>query len=134
MIFDTSVVLRILKDEHFMGSVKGKVDEEVKISTISAYELLRGAIYMNIAHHSKKELNIILDVVSSMNVVELGREGAKIASYIWARLKEKGVSLNDADILIAATCVQNNDKLLTLDKDFKKIKEVHDKFDVEVIE
>ncbi len=134
MIFDTSVVLKILEDREFFEKIKSFVHEEVKITSITAYELLRGAIYIKLSIHSEKEMNIILSLISDVDVVPFEKEDAKIASAIWAKLKEKGVFVSDADILIASTCIRNKEKLLTLDKDFLKIKEIYEEFDVEVLD
>ncbi len=123
-----------MEDREFFEKIKSFVHEEVKITSITAYELLRGAIYIKLSIHSEKEMNIILSLISDVDVVPFEREDAKIASAIWAKLKEKGVFVNDADILIASTCIRNKEKLLTLDKDFLKIKEIHEGFDVEVLD
>ena len=40
-----------------------------------------------------------------------------------ADLLRNGKKVNDLDIMIAASCVINNLKLVTADEDFKKIKE-----------
>jgi len=133
LIFDTSVVLKILKDREFLKLIKSSVNDEIKISTVSVYELLRGAMYMKIAYHSEKELNVIFGLISDVSIIPLGKEDAKIASYIWARLKERGATLSDADILIASACIANNEKLLTLDMDFNKIRDVYEKFEFEIL-
>ncbi len=133
MIFDTSTVLQILKDRDFFEKIKDKIDGEIKITSITAYELLRGAIYLKITKHSEKELNVILSFISELEVVPFGRDDVKIAAYIWGKLKSKGTLVNDADILIASICAGNRQKLLTIDEDFRKIKEVYDEFEVEFL-
>ncbi len=133
MIFDTSTAVQILKYKDFFEKIKGQIDEEVKITSITVYELLRGATYLKIARQSERELNVILSFISELEVVPLGRDEAKIASYIWGKLKSKGTPVSDADILIASICVANKQKLLTIDEDFKKIKDVYDDFEVEFL-
>jgi len=133
LIFDTSTVLQILKDRDFFEKIKDKIDGEIKITSITAYELLRGAIYLKITKHSEKELNVILSFISELEVVPFGRDDVKIAAYIWGKLKSKGTLVNDADILIASICAGNRQKLLTIDEDFRKIKEVYDEFEVEFL-
>ena len=133
MIFDTSIVLQILKDKEFFENIKDKIDEEIKITSVSVYELLRGAIYIKLTRNSEKELNILLDLFSDISIIPFTSEDAKIASIIWAKLKAEGLGINDADIMISAICIRNEEKLLTLDKDFEMIKRVHENFDVEII-
>ena len=134
MIFDTSVVLQILKDKEFFENIKDEIDEEVKITSVSVYELLRGAIYVKLTRNSEKELNILLDIFSDVSIIPFTSEDAKIASIIWAKLKAEGISISDADIMISAICIRNGEKLLTLDRDFEMIKRVHENFDVEILQ
>ncbi|MEM0053389.1 MAG: type II toxin-antitoxin system VapC family toxin [Nitrososphaeria archaeon] len=132
MIFDTSIILKILSDKEFFDKLN--ISEEVKITSVTAYELLRGAFYSNLTSGRDRELNIILSLISELNVVPFRSEDARIASYIWAKLKEKGMIVNDADILIASICIGNKEKLLTLDKDYDKIKNVYEKIDLEILD
>ncbi|MEM3886502.1 MAG: type II toxin-antitoxin system VapC family toxin, partial [Candidatus Methanomethylicia archaeon] len=108
--------------------------EEVKITSVTAYELLRGAFYSNLTSGRDRELNIILSLISELNVVPFGLEDARIASYIWAKLKEKGIIVNEAYILIASICIRNKEKLLTLDKDYDKIKSIYEKIDIKILD
>lgn len=131
MIFDTSLILKILSDKGFLDKLD--VSEEVKITSITAYELLRGAMYVNIVRGRDRELNVMLSLISELNVIPFTSEDAKIASYIWAKLKETGKIVSDADILIASICANNNERLLTLDEDYEKIKSIYEKLEVRVL-
>ena len=133
MIFDTSIVLQILKDRKFFEEIESILTEEIKITSVSIYELLRGATHIKIAKNSEKELNILLSMFSELSVFSFGKDDAKIASCVWAKLKERGTLINDADIMIASICIKNKERLLTLDRDFKKIEEVHSELEVEVL-
>ncbi|MEM2661311.1 MAG: type II toxin-antitoxin system VapC family toxin [Nitrososphaeria archaeon] len=132
MIFDTSIILKILSDKEFFDKLN--ISEEVKITSVTAYELLRGAFYSNLTSGRDRELNIILSLISELNVVPFRLEDARIASYIWAKLKEKGMIVNDAEIMIASICIRNKEKLLTLDKDYDKIKSIYEKIDIEILD
>ncbi|MEM2276901.1 MAG: type II toxin-antitoxin system VapC family toxin [Thermoproteota archaeon] len=89
-------------------------------------------VYINITSRRDREFNVILSLISELNVIPFTLEDAKIASYIWARLKEAGKVVSDADILIASVCANNKEKLLTLDEDYEKIKSVYENLEVEV--
>jgi len=134
LIFDTSIVLQILKNRDFYRDMREIVDEDVKITSITAYELLRGAIFVRLTRHSDREMNVIMSLLSEISVLPFGSEESRIASYIWAMLKEKGVSINDADIMISSICIGAKEKLITLDRDFEKIKGVYEGFEVEILE
>ena len=58
---------------------------------------------------------------------------AEISAIIWARLRDKGYEVNEADIMISAISMREHEELLTLDKDFELIKTVAE-LDVEVLE
>lgn len=131
MIFDTSTVLRILSDRKFLDAIN--ISEEVMITSVTTYELLRGAMYVNIIRRRDRELNVILSLISELTVIPFTSEDSKVASYIWARLKENGKTVSDADILIAAICISNKEKLLTLDEDYEKIKSVYETLELEVL-
>ena len=134
MIFDTSVILQTLKDVKFYRNIRNIISEDVKITPVSVYELLRGAMYIRLTKHSEKEMNVILGLISDLSVLPFGYEEGRIASYLWAKLKEKGITISDADVMISAICISSGEKLMTLDNDFEKIKEVYDRFEVVVLE
>jgi len=69
----------------------------VRIISITAYELLRGAMYINVTGRRDRELNITLSLISELTVIPFTSEDAKIASHIQAKLKEAGKVVSDAD-------------------------------------
>ncbi len=133
MIFDTSVILRILKDENFFESLKKNVSEEIKITSISVYELLRGAIFKKIQENSEKEINLILNLVENIEMLPFSKKESKIASIIWAKLRRKGITISDADVMISSISLSFNEKLITLDRDFLKIKRIEPNFKVKIL-
>lgn len=133
MILDTSVVLQVLKDKSFFEKLKEKIDDEVKITSITAYELLRGAAYIKLKHGRENELELIRDFVENIEVLPFDVGDAETSAIIWASLRDKGYEVNDADIMISAISIREHEKLLTLDNDFGLIKTVAE-LDVEVLE
>jgi len=83
---------------------------------------------------SDKELNALLDLFSDVEVIPFTLEDAKIASTVWAKLKTKGLTINDADIMISAVCIRCGERLMTLDRDFEKVKAVCDDLQLEILE
>ena len=133
MIFDTSVVVKILRDKKFFEKIKRNINEEIRLTSISVYELLRGAVYKKFRDNSERELNIILKVIESLEILSFSEKEAKISAILWGKLRKNGIAVNDADVMISSTAISNNEKLLTIDKDFEKIKKVEPKLDVEII-
>ena len=49
MILDTSVVIRILKEREFFEKIRDLIGD-VRITSVKAYELMRGAEYMMVRY------------------------------------------------------------------------------------
>ena len=123
MIFDTSAILQVLKDERFVNKLEEKGVGEVAVTSITAYELLRGAAYLA-RRGSERELRVITRMLSELPVIPFTYEDARIASLLWSKLRERGTFVNDADILIASISLRRGDVLVSIDEDFQRIKEV----------
>lgn len=54
---------------------------------------------------------MILSIISELEILAFEKEDAKIAAYIWSKLKAKGAMINDADLLISAICIRNKQKI-----------------------
>ena len=123
MIFDTSTILQVLKDERFISKLEEIGVGEIAVTSITAYELLRGAAYLA-KRGSERELRVIVRMLSELPVIPFTHEDARVASLLWSKLRERGTPVNDADILIASISLRLEDVLVSLDEDFQKIKEV----------
>ncbi|MEM2727187.1 MAG: PIN domain-containing protein [Archaeoglobaceae archaeon] len=132
MIVDTSVLLRILKDRKFFEKIKSKI-ADYKITSITAYELLRGASYLKLKG-SSKELEVLEDFLHETDIVPFTRDDLKLSANIWAKLKDKGIIVSDAVVIISAICMRNKEKLITLEGDFRYVKEIFKEFELEILE
>ena len=84
-------------------------DENICITVINTYEILKGFKWEN---NIKKETQFkeFLEDVSEFSI----DDGViNIASDIYAKLRKKGKTISDADILIAAIVIKNNGILIT---------------------
>lgn len=122
---DTSVLV-----EHLSGNEKiaeGLENGSFKASTVSFFELFRGALRSEYEQHNMSVVQNRLDWIER---ADFGEEAARNAAVIEKELEEKGDMISLADILIAATCMSEGEKMLTTDQDFEKIEEL----EAEVIE
>jgi len=105
-MFDTDAVIEMLQKRRYMAGA---------ISVITLIEVLRG-IEAEKRHRVKELLNESFDILNINNQV--------IETYctIYRGLKERGVVVPDADILIAATAISNNMVLKSRDKHFQALK------------
>ncbi len=132
MIFDTSLILRILKDKNFFNNLKEKIDEDVKVTSITVYELLRGAAYVKLKRGRTYEYNLIRSFMEDVEILPFTPKDSEISAMIWARLREKGYEASDVDIMISAISIRTQEKLLALDRDFEFIKNVTE-LDVDIL-
>jgi len=105
-LLDTDIVIELLKEKKY---------EVGAISVITIIKVLRG-IKAPKRPKVKKLLEESFDLLSLDNKV--------IESYcnIYQRLKEEGMLIPDADILIAATAISQGIGLKTRDEHFKVLK------------
>ena len=124
MIFDTCFFVDLLRSSDL--AVKQKAEEfdaklmQKAVSSLTVFELWRGAIRCAKTEQEKKKIDLLLD---SFVVYPLNSEVAKKAAEIEAELLESGHMLELEDILIAATALVKNMPLLTRNvKHFQRIK------------
>ena len=132
MIFDTSIVLQVLKDRSFFESLREKINEEVKITSITVYELLRGAAYIKLRYGRDYEYNLVRNFVDDIEILPFTSRDSEVSAMIWAKLRERGYEVSDADIMISAISIREEEKLITLDRDFEYIRNVAE-LDVDIL-
>ncbi len=132
MIFDTSIVLQVLKNRSFFESLREKINEEVKITSITAYELLRGAAYIKLRYGRDYEYNLVRSFVEDIEILPFTSRDSDVSAMIWAKLRERGYEVSDADIMISAISIREEEKLITLDRDFEYIRNVAE-LDVDIL-
>jgi tRNA(fMet)-specific endonuclease VapC len=91
----------------------------VAITTITYYELLKGASFSLMRQENLSEIK---KVIASMVVVDLSLDACAEAAEIYRELKEDGRLIGEFDIIIAAMARTNHEALLTFDKHFKYVK------------
>src|SRR3990167_9739494 len=112
-ILDTSILIELLHGTQIGRQISEEIKEEVATTVFSIYELKKG--------ERKNEAEIIDLFLSNIKVLDFGVLAARESSKIEKELSEKGKLINRVDIFIASICNVEQAKLITLDKDFKKI-------------
>lgn len=98
-----------------------KIDEltkngNVSITTITYYELLKGA---SLSSMRQENLSEITKALANMVILDLSLEACAEAAEINRELKDGGCLIGEFDIIIAAIARNNHEALLTRDKHFK---------------
>ena len=121
MIFDTSALLAILRDRKALEKLE-EVDM-LRIPSICAFELLRGAVYLNVSKGSKRELEVVMGIIEDAEIIPFEWSDVRIASYLWAKLRNRGMTVPDPEVMVAATAIRLGEKVVTADKHSQAINE-----------
>ncbi len=113
VVVDTNVAIEYLKGNAKVAAAVDSYSERggVAITAISRYELLQRI--------SKDQS--VLSFISEVEAYAFDRKAADKAAELWHRLKTKGKTVDDIDLLIASVAASNGETLLTLDKAFGNI-------------
>jgi tRNA(fMet)-specific endonuclease VapC len=121
VVLDTNIMVSLLKDEEEAKEKIGSLErsgERISTTTISAYELLKGA---QISSRSEENLAKVRELISSLQVLGLSIGACEQASKIYKELRHRGKMIGEFDILIAAIVGIYDEKLVSKDIDFKAI-------------
>jgi predicted nucleic acid-binding protein len=123
MIFlDTDILSYFLRGDDVITSNVSQIierGEEIGLTTINAYEILKGFRYKN----NKKKETLFLEILNNLSVFSFDNISINIAADIYASLRKSGQTISDADVIIAAIVIGNNGILVTNNnKHFRNIK------------
>jgi len=102
-LLDTSILIAFLRgEEDVVAKVEEYLEEfdRLSLSIITYYEILRGLKYID----NEKKSRDFEELMDKSELITLDREIIDKASGIYADLKRRGELIEDADILIAASC------------------------------
>jgi predicted nucleic acid-binding protein len=123
-LLDTCILIAFLKGEQ---NVVVKVEEyleefeKLTLSIIAYYEILRGLKYLG----NESKLTSFKELMDKSEIITLDIEITDIASEIYAELMRRGELIEDADILIAASCMVKGMVLVTDNEEhFRRIEKL----------
>ncbi len=105
-LFDTSIIIKMLREKQFQVGA---------ISIITLIEILRGT-----SASKRKIVKKLLE--GAFEIITIDNEVILEYCKLYEKLKVKGLILPDADLLIAASAKAYNMKLITMDKDFERLR------------
>ncbi|MGF1676793.1 MAG: type II toxin-antitoxin system VapC family toxin [Rivularia sp. (in: cyanobacteria)] len=124
-LLDTNIVSYILKKRNL--AVNRKLEEvrrlgkKVFVSCITYYEIKRGLLALN-ATRQLADFNSLFRIYP---ILYLDIEIIETACRIHANLKNKGRTIQDADVLIAATAITRGLILVSNDSDMLRVEEIN---------
>ncbi len=118
---ETSFIIDLLQGKEIVKALKEEIDRtetRLTIAAPSVMELWTGAL---ISGQSEKEKSKIIELLQSLEILNLDEKSAKEAAEIEAELIQKGLTIETEDIMIAAIARINNEKLITGDAHYARI-------------
>lgn len=105
-LLDTDAIIELLRKKTY---------EAGYISIITLIEVLRG-----VQDETRMEVKKLLE--ESFDVTSLDNKAIITYCTLYQKLREKGETIPDADLLVAATAISSNLHLKTGDKHFERLK------------
>lgn len=105
-LLDTDIIIEMLRERrHEVGAV----------SIITLIEVLRG-----LEAGKRPKVKELLE--GSFELLSLDNEGVETYCRLYQKLREEGMALPDADLLIAATAISHGIALKTRDEHFERLR------------
>ena len=112
VILDSSIIIDALrKKKTALDLIEACAEkEQIAITVINKYEILRGA--------AEKDTELVSGLLSQLLIYDFEDSVVNEAIKAHKKLVEKGKMVNELDVLIAGIATANNETLITKDKDF----------------
>ncbi len=118
LILDSSVLIAAERGRFDLPALfRDKADESFCIAAITASELLHGVERADTAERREKRSRYVEDVLRQLPVMDFDLTTARRHATIWAALEMKRQLIGPHDMLIAATAIDGNHGLVTLNRD-----------------
>lgn len=115
-VLDSSAIIEIIEKRPKSEKVLALVGDTNFVTTsICLQEILTGVV-------SERDLFIFENVLAQAEILEHDADAALEGAKIMRSLIRSGSKINIADVFTAGIVQSNNAELITLDKDFSKIK------------
>lgn len=117
-IVDTNVMIDALNGvERAVEIFRRHKGEEVSTTVVNKYEFVRGLLSSKLSDIKKEEYT---DFIDRFKLYELTSRSVGFCSDVYLKLKSNGRLINELDIIILGICVENNELLITSDRDFDR--------------
>lgn len=123
-LLDTSIFIAFLRGEQ---DVVAKIEEyleefdRLSLSIITCYEILRGLKYLG----NERKIRSFEELMDKSEIITLDKESIEKASEIYAELMRRGELIEDADTLIAASCLVKGMVMVTDNEEhFRRIEDL----------
>lgn len=124
LVFDASVLIAIEKgDEAILQKLK-KLSKDYPASPVLPF-IIHFEFSYGLKKRKPKKIDKLFEFLNSFNLLEITSKTSDILSDLKLKYDKKGISFSLTDLLIASQVIENRMVLVTMDKDFEKIKELN---------
>lgn len=112
-ILDTDLIVGMLRGgEDAIKKINdiGKRDDNLCTTSITSYELLKGAY---ISSNPEKNVPDVLNFLGNIQILDFDLNASNICAKIYSYLKRKGILTNTMDQMIASISISANKTLIT---------------------
>lgn len=114
VLIDSNVLIAIeRKGVDISSFIRGREDEEMFLSVVSASELLHGVYHAKERGTRSKRLAFVEAVLIAFPVLEIDLATARFHAQLWNDLEEAGIMIGLNDSWIAATCLAHDFAIVT---------------------
>ena len=114
VLMDSNVLIGLERGGASLASfVRGREEEEMFISVVTASELLHGVHRATSAKSRATRLAFVEAVLIALPVLELDLATARSHAQLWSDLVRRGVMIGAHDAWLAATCLAHGLTLVT---------------------
>ena len=110
ILIDTDICIELLNGNKQILRKREQYESMIGISFMSVAELYYGA---EKSSDPNRNITIIEELLLSLEIIQTDIQILKRFGSIKAYLQKNGISLADADVLIAATTLERSEKLIT---------------------
>lgn len=119
-LIETSSIINYFREDPVTVSIINKISEDISSSYICLSELYEG-VY-RVKNKEKAEEGLLTFFKGMTQIYGIDYEIAKVFGQTRSYIREKGIVIEDLDLLIAATCIAKNLIMITNNKKhFKRI-------------
>lgn len=120
-VLDTSFLVDLMREDREALDALARIEEEyhnLTTTVVNLLELFRGAY---LSERREENSAKVLKIVETLDVIGFAWETYPIYGTLSATLKERGISVNEFDVVIAALVLETDGIIVTRDQHFKSI-------------
>ena len=123
LLIDSNIFIDLERNKADLSDyIKGREEEDVFISVISASELLHGVYRANTARIRANRLAFVEAILRSFPIIDLDLAAARSHAQLWSDLESRGLMIGVHDSWLAASCIAHDLTLITSNvREFKRV-------------